>query len=221
MLRPLRSSFKPGRHRGMTFRSQERSVFKKKARRSPLKMIERSDLRAFDFRITKPKFYLSLLYSSSLTDSSHSLEPFSPGTSIARCENQLSAAFIGMMNMPIIAAARLKGHIENPDLLGGNGSKIALSDKEFRKNVVRFTDRKQHLRGVSGFGAVGSGFIILPNILCETEYSPRLGPADIKSRVGDYHGGFRSRYAVSLGVLEMIDKRGVRDPFDNTRFFDF
>ena len=37
-------------------------------------------------------FYFSLSYSSSVTGSSHSLEVFSPGTSKARCANQLSAA---------------------------------------------------------------------------------------------------------------------------------
>ena len=36
--------------------------------------------------------YFSFLYSSSLTGSSHSLELFSPGTSIARCENHSSGA---------------------------------------------------------------------------------------------------------------------------------
>ena len=35
------------------------------------------------------KSYFSLLYSSSVTDSSHSLEVSSPSTSTARCENQL------------------------------------------------------------------------------------------------------------------------------------
>ena len=47
---------------------------------------------------------LSLLYSASETASSHSLEQFSPGTSKARWENQLSAALIGMVNMPVVAA---------------------------------------------------------------------------------------------------------------------
>ena len=36
--------------------------------------------------------YFSFLYSSSLTGSSHSVELFSPGTSIARCENHSSGA---------------------------------------------------------------------------------------------------------------------------------
>ena len=37
-------------------------------------------------------FYFSLPYSSSLTDSSHSFDSFSPGTAKARWANQLSAA---------------------------------------------------------------------------------------------------------------------------------
>lgn len=36
--------------------------------------------------------HFNLLYSSSVTDSHHSLDVSSPGTSIARCENQLSDA---------------------------------------------------------------------------------------------------------------------------------
>ena len=67
---------------------------------------------------------LSLLYSASETASSHSLEQFSPGTSKARWENQLSAALIGMVNMPVVAALNWTTSPQSLVVAGFNGIHI-------------------------------------------------------------------------------------------------
>ena len=126
---------------------------------------------------------LSLLYSASETASSHSLEQFSPGTSKARWENQLSAALIGMVNMPVVAAARLKRHIVHPHLTGGEGLQIALSYKILGKSVVGSPDGEHHLFLVPGLVVIAR-IIVCPDLLGHVESRPGLGPSGVKGRVG-------------------------------------
>ena len=42
-------------------------------------------------------------------------------------DEDLSAAFVGVVDVPIIAASRLKGYIKYPDLAGGYGREVALA----------------------------------------------------------------------------------------------
>ena len=115
--------------------------------------------------------YLRLSYSWSDTGSSHSLEVFSPESSKARCANHeslaapcqcsrfpfflipsasgntdehLSSAFCGVVNMPVVAAPRFKGHIGYIDLLPGNGCEVAVAGEVHGICIVRFSDRENH-----------------------------------------------------------------------------
>jgi hypothetical protein len=69
-------------------------------------------------------------------------------------DQDLAAAAFGVMDVPVVAAARLKGHIENTDLFRGNGRKKAPACKILRKAVVGRTDGEDHGRGMPGHGAV-------------------------------------------------------------------
>ena len=60
--------------------------------------------------------YFSFLYSSSLTGSSHSLELFSPGTSIARCENHSSGAAPCQCLIPVGILMQSPGFISTASL---------------------------------------------------------------------------------------------------------
>lgn len=110
---------------------------------------------------------------------------FFPFTIIAlsgKADENLSAAFISVMNVPIVSAARFKRYVENTDLLSGNGSQIALFDKILCESVVRRSDREYHFCGMLGFYAFGSGFIF-PHVFCKAKNRPRFRPAHIKRRM--------------------------------------
>ena len=51
-------------------------------------------------------------------------------------QQHLTAAFFRVVNVPIVAAPRLKGHIADADLLGGEHIQIALPHKLLRKCVI-------------------------------------------------------------------------------------
>lgn len=55
--------------------------------------------------------------------------PFLIAAFARKANMNLSAAFIRIMNMPVVAAAWLKRYVKNTDLFCGNRRKIALSDK--------------------------------------------------------------------------------------------
>ena len=60
--------------------------------------------------------YFSFLYSSSLTGSSHSVELFSPGTSIARCETHSSGAAPCQCLTPVAILMQSLGFISTASL---------------------------------------------------------------------------------------------------------
>ena len=61
----------------------------------------------------------------------------------SHADKHLSTAAFGVMDMPVIAAGRLKGHVEHRYLLGGNGGKVALSHKVFSVRVCLPYGEKQ------------------------------------------------------------------------------
>ena len=66
--------------------------------------------------------YFSFLYSSSLTGSSHSVELFSPGTSIARCENHSSGAAPCQCLTPVGILMQSPGYISTASLPSSVGN---------------------------------------------------------------------------------------------------
>ena len=64
--------------------------------------------------------------------------------SAADTDQNLAAAFICVMDMPIVPASRLKGHIKNPHLLFGYRCNVALAGKIPGETVIGRTDWKQN-----------------------------------------------------------------------------
>ena len=60
-------------------------------------------------------------------------------------DENLPAALLGVVDVPVIPAARLKGHVVYAHLAGGKGLKIALPHKILREAVVGRTDGEYHL----------------------------------------------------------------------------
>ena len=55
-------------------------------------------------------------------------------------DKNLSAAALGVMDVPVVAAAGFERHVENSDLACGDGMQVALSRKVGGKTVVGFAD---------------------------------------------------------------------------------
>ena len=78
------------------------------------------------------------------------LFPFLIISSAAYADKHLSAAAFCIVDMPVVAAGRFKGDIENGYLLGGNGSKVAVADKVLSVGV-RFAYREEDRCGILFF----------------------------------------------------------------------
>lgn len=74
------------------------------------------------------------------------LAPFLIVSASCNADEDLTAALVSVVNVPVVAALRLKGHIENAYLLGRNRSKIALTNEKLRKSIVRSAYREHHFR---------------------------------------------------------------------------
>ena len=123
-------------------------------------------------------------------------------------DEDLAAAGLCVMDVPVVAAARLKGHVVDAHLLGGDGGQITLADKILRIGHVGFADGEHHGRLVL---CPGAAVLRLhgPDLLCHVEHGPALGPADVKRNVGDDGGDLLLGHAVVLGVLQVILQRGI------------
>ena len=108
-----------------------------------------------------------------------------------------------MMNMPVVSASRLKGHVKYRDLIGGYRREIALTDEILRIGIVRGSDREEDGILVSVLIRQRRSFFI-PDFLCQTEYRPALRPAHIHSGMGNDGGDFFLRHTVCFCVLQMI-----------------
>ncbi len=65
------------------------------------------------------------------------LAPFLIIASACHTDQDLSAAPIRVMDMPVVPASRLKGHVENAHLPGRYRGKIALPNKVFCEGIIR------------------------------------------------------------------------------------
>lgn len=71
----------------------------------------------------------------------HRLSPLLVEAPAADADQDLTAAAFCMMDMPVIAASRLEGHIVNPNLLHGDRREIPSVDK----GTHGFGSPEQHL----------------------------------------------------------------------------
>ena len=136
--------------------------------------------------------------------------------SSADADQHLAARFFGVMDVPVVAAARLKSHVEDRNLLCGNRSQITFSGEELSVRIG-LADREKYSILVLLFICQCRCFLI-PDFLGQSEYRPAFGPADIHGRMCDDGRDLFLRNAVRLRVLQMIVQGGIRDAGRHQRY---
>ena len=136
----------------------------------------------------------------------------------ATCDTyqHLSAAFCGLVDVPVVAASGLECDIEEWYLLGRYGCKPATSAEIFRIARVGLADRKYHLALEAGHCVVTLDFVG-PYVLGKPECAPCLWLSGIEGDVGYYLGSLGACDAVLLGFLKMICQRAVGDALRDER----
>ena len=112
-------------------------------------------------------------------------------------DKHLPATFRRTVDMPVIAATRLKSNVRDVHLLARNRSKIAVTNKILRIGCIRFPDGENHLTLESCFGIFTSS-IFRPYSFCQIERCPRLRPTCIETYVSDNLCDLRTGDAVLL-----------------------
>ena len=130
-------------------------------------------------------------------------------------DKNLPAAGFGVMDMPVVAASRLKGHIENPHLLLGDRRKIAFPAEILRKTIICRADWKDHGCSVFCHGAVVR--FLAPHFFCHAERRPRLGPSGIEGGVGQNLSNFLLGDAVFLCAFQMIPEGRIGESLCHER----
>ena len=107
----------------------------------------------------------------------------------------LASAFFSLVDVPIVAATRLKSDVEEGYLLRGYGSEVTLAGKILGVCGVRLADRKYHRTSKNGLGILTLD-VVVPHLFGEVESCPCLGPTGIESYVGYDLGYLGACYAV-------------------------
>ena len=136
--------------------------------------------------------------------------PFLIVAPACHADEDLPAAFGCFVDVPVVAAAGFKGHIEDFDLLRGDWRKIALPAEILCKAVIGRADGEDHTVLVQLLFI--SVFRICPDVLCHSECRPSLGPTRIKRSVRQDFRNFTAGNSVFLGHLQMMSERGIRQP---------
>ena len=138
------------------------------------------------------------------------LVPTAPG----HADQDLAAAAFRVMDVPVVAAPRLEGHVEHPHLAAGKGRKIAFANKVLGVGVVGRADGKHHLALVAGFFVAAS---FRPDLLRHAESRPCLGPAGVEGCMGKNFGYFGAGDTVLLRGREMVAEGLVHQPLGHQR----
>ena len=91
----------------------------------------------------------------------------------------LPAAFCGVVRVPVVAATRLKGNIEERYLTVRYFRKITVALEVFGVSGVRFANREDHLALECSLG-VFAFHVLVPYLLCQIEGSPGLWPTCVE-----------------------------------------
>ena len=136
--------------------------------------------------------------------------PFLIVTAPGHADKDLSAAFVRLVDVPVVAAAGFKGHIEDFDLRRGDWRKIALPAEILCKAVIGCADGEDHTALVQLL-FVGA-FLVCPDVLCHAECRPSLGPTRIKRSVRQDLRNFTAGNSIFLCHCQMMSERGIRQP---------
>lgn len=131
-------------------------------------------------------------------------------------DEHLAAALRRMVDVPVVAAARLEGDVGDLHLLLRKGSQVAVAGEVLRIGRIGFADGENH-RALERRTRIIARRILGPDILGQPECRPGLGPAGIKSDMGDDFGDFAAGDAVVLRRLEMEGERAVGDALADKR----
>ena len=128
--------------------------------------------------------------------------PFLIPTSSIGTEQQLSAALFCLVNVPVVAAARFKGHIGNEyGFIGiGEGIEVGLTCKVFGVGIIWFTQTEET--------AICAG-IILIDLHRHAEGCPGIGPAGIECDMGKHLSHLIFCHTILSGSCQMVLERAV------------
>ena len=96
----------------------------------------------------------------------------------------LPAALCGVVRMPVVTAARLKGNVEERYLTVRYLCQITVAFEVFGVSYVGFANREYYLALESSLG-VFSFHIFVPYLLCQIEGGPGLWPTCVEGDVSD------------------------------------
>ena len=122
-----------------------------------------------------------------------------------------------MMDMPVVAAARFKGHVVDAYLRGGQRRKVALPGEILRVAVVGRADGEHHRSRMRLHGVLHRGGILRPDLLGHIEGCPGLGPARIEGRMGQNFRDFLLGDAVLPGGGQVIAEGRIHQPLGHQR----
>ncbi len=120
----------------------------------------------------------------------------------------LSAAILSFVDVPVVAATRLKSDVKERYLFGGYGCKVAVAGEILGICRVGFAYGEYHRAGEGGF-CIFVFDVVVPHFFGEVERSPCLGPSGIEGYVGYDFGNFSAGYAVLLRSRKVIFERIV------------
>ena len=115
------------------------------------------------------------------------------------------------MDMPVVAAARLKRHISNGQVSAEHRVQIALTDEILRICVIGLA-QPEH-------AAVHLRLIFRPDLLGHIEGSPRLRPAGIKCRMRDDLCDLLTGDAVLLRAHQVVAERRIHQSLREQRHY--
>ena len=114
--------------------------------------------------------------------------------------------------MPVVAAARLEGHVVNREGIAADGRQAALTIEELAIGVG-FADREENLllESVLAVVGVGHGLVISPDLLGHIEDGPGGRPARVEASMGNDRSDLLLGHAVLLGVHQVVLEGGVHE----------
>ena len=128
----------------------------------------------------------------------------------------LSATLCGVVRVPVVAAARLKGYVEERCLTVGYLRQITVALEILGVSGVRLADREDHLALECSL-CVFAFHVFAPHLLSQIECCPGFWPTGVEGDVGDDLCRFRASNSIILCRLQVIFQRTVGDSLADER----
>ena len=100
-------------------------------------------------------------------------------------DEHLPAALRGAVDVPVVAAAGLEGHVVEGNLLARDGGQIAVAREVFGVGRVGLADGEYHFALEGGLVACAGG-VVGPYVLGHAEGGPGVGPSSVEGDVGEH-----------------------------------